>query len=69
MSDSEVTNEAVAAWERLVKEHIRPSRLMAIAVGLDRQTGEESAHLLNCPRCTHYYNAYQMYHLDTKAPT
>lgn len=55
MSDqSDIDDE----WLKFSRDHVLPSRLFAIATGLDEATTWERQHLQDCDRCRHWLAQY-----------
>jgi len=48
-----------AAWQRYCAQHIRPSRLLRLAVGLSNACPDETTHLEWCDQCRSVYRRYQ----------
>jgi hypothetical protein len=48
-----------AAWQRFCLEHIQPSAIFSIAVGIRTPTYEERNHLEKCMRCRSALHRYR----------
>ncbi len=46
------------AWEKFALEHIEPSRMVRIGVGLEPTSPKDARHLAECKLCKDIYDEY-----------
>src|SRR5437763_1788041 len=57
-------DERRALWKRVFAEHLQPSRLFRLAMGLAGQLPEDAQHLAACSECRSVYQRYRSHQAE-----